>query len=115
MFVGTAKIGRIFGTSKKINDSIKIIVEHDGLPRDGDWCIVVYEGENGSVEWFIGGYVEERKYFYADYGYGGAVLDADKVVGWTYLLEDAHWDRGDSKEQDKVKYDPDSIKIEIKK
>lgn len=67
------------------------LVEYDGLPNDGDWCIVTWEDHNGNVDWFVGGYQAEHKQFYANFGFGGAVLKEESVVGWT-LLDEYRWD-----------------------
>ena len=39
-------------------------------------------------EWTIGGYNEAEKYFYANLGLGGMIVDTDEVVAWAELFKD---------------------------
>lgn len=66
------------------------IVEIEGYPPDDEWCIAVWRDRNDNVDIFVGGYDEERKIFYANFGLGGAVLDQEHVFAWT-LLNEHHW------------------------
>lgn len=57
-------------------------VEEHGMPEDMDWCFVAWKDSKGDIEWSTGGYSEDEKQFYANYGLGGLVLDEKNVIAW---------------------------------
>ena len=46
------------------------------------------ENAKDEYEWTVGGYNEAEKYFYANLGLGGMIVDADEVVAWAELFKD---------------------------
>lgn len=63
-------------------------VEEKGLPKDGTWCFLVWRSSDGELNWSAGGYNEKEKEFYISFGYGGLVLEAEKVVAWAVFFGD---------------------------
>lgn len=63
------------------------LVAEKGLPKDGEWCFVIYKTDT-SYDYSIGGYSEDEHQFYANFGYGGLVLDADSVIAWALFEQD---------------------------
>ena len=59
------------------------LVSEKGLPKDGTW-----KSAKDEYEWTIGGYNETEKYFYANLGLGGMIVDTDEVVAWAELFKD---------------------------
>ena len=64
------------------------LVSGKGLPKDGTWCFLVWKSAKDEYERTIGGYNEAEKYFYANLGLGGMIVDADEVVAWAELFKD---------------------------
>lgn len=66
-------------------------VEAEGLPEEEyTWCMIMWKCFDGSLDVFAGSYSKERQAFYADYGFGGAVLDGKRVLGWA-AFEECRW------------------------
>ena len=66
-------------------------VETDGLPEEEYiWCILMWKCHDGTLDMHVGSYFEEKKEFYVNFGLGGAVLDADSVIGWADFA-DCEW------------------------
>lgn len=66
-------------------------VSDEGYPEDGDICFIATKtGGDAADGWLVGGYNEDEKAFYADFGLGGMVADAEDVVFWA-LMEDAEF------------------------
>ena len=65
--------------------------EADGWPPDNEWCLVIWGENHEPPNVFVGGYSEENKNFYANFGLGGAVLDREHVMAWT-LLDRHRWE-----------------------
>ena len=59
----------------------------DGWPPDGEWCVCLFGEGKKKPEIFVGGFDQERRNFYANYGMGGAVLDQEDVAAWCLLYE----------------------------
>lgn len=66
----------------------RIKEQQRGLPKDGTWCFLVWKSAKDEYEWTIGGYNETEKYFYANLGLGGMIVDTDEVVAWAELFKD---------------------------
>ena len=49
---------------------------------------LVWKSAKDEYEWTIGGYNETEKYFYANLGLGGMIVDTDEVVAWAELFKD---------------------------
>ena len=64
--------------------------KHDGAPPDGEWCICLF-GHGKTPDVFVGGYDAKSKIFYANFGLGGAVLEAADVGAWIPISE-FKWD-----------------------
>ena len=64
------------------------LVSEKGLPKDGTWCFLVWKSAKDEYEWTIGGYNDAEKYFYANLGSGGMIVDTDEVVAWAELFKD---------------------------
>lgn len=77
--------------------------EVDGWPDDGEWCVVLFGEDDEPPEVFVGGYDEERKRFYANFGLGGAVLDQEDAVVWI-SIRDHRWES--SMTEDEVELTP---------
>lgn len=67
-------------------------VEEEGYPKDDCmWCILMLKSDDGSLDVFAGGYNEHTQEFYANFGFGGAVIEAESVVGWV-PFEECEWE-----------------------
>ena len=49
---------------------------------------MVWKSAKDEYEWTIGGYNDAEKYFYANLGSGGMIVDTDEVVAWAELFKD---------------------------
>lgn len=66
-------------------------VSDEGYPEDGDICFIVTKTDGDAPDcWLVGGYNEDENAFYADFGLGGMVADAEDVTSWA-LMEDAEF------------------------
>ena len=69
----------------------------DGWPPEWEWCMVIWGVDaDATPDVFVGGYSEEKKAFYANFGMGGAVLDREQVIAWT-LLSEHRWEGVEAK------------------
>lgn len=64
------------------------LVSEKGLPEDGEFCFLVWKSDDGKYNWSVGGYDEKEKEFYIDFGYGGLVLEAERIVAWAEFFGD---------------------------
>lgn len=64
------------------------LVSEKGLPKDGEWCFLVWKSSTGEIDWSVGGYSESEKTFYVNFGLGGLVLDAELVLAWAVFFGD---------------------------
>ena len=46
-------------------------------------------------DWFVGGYNEEHKQFWVNFGYGGAVVDEADVIAWAEFENDKYLRRNE--------------------
>lgn len=58
------------------------LVSEYGYPDDHEWCIYAWQTINGDIEWAVGGYNADNRYFYADYGSGLSINEAESVLAW---------------------------------
>ena len=77
-------------------------VEVDGYPSDAEWCVALWKADNGEIEIFVGGYSEEKKTFYANFGLGGAVLDQEHICAWTPLYGEYRLELGEKIPDDEI-------------
>lgn len=61
--------------------------QYNEYPEDGEWCVCLFGEGKKPPEVFVGGYDEERKLFYANFGLGGAILDQDDCGAWMPIRE----------------------------
>jgi hypothetical protein len=57
-------------------------VKDVGMPKDGDFCFVIFGSEKDGYAWNVGGYHEEKELFYVNLGLGGMVIQKEKVIAW---------------------------------
>lgn len=61
-------------------------VSDEGYPEDGDVCFIATKTDGDAPDgWLIGGYNEDENVFYADFGLGGMVTDAEDVIFWAHM------------------------------
>ena len=70
---------------EKFDFSIKnwSLVSEKGLPKDGEWCFLIWVKQNGEFDWSMGGYSEKESQFYVNFGFGGATLPEQEVYAWS--------------------------------
>ena len=62
-----------------------VLNQNGNEPIDCEWYFVIYQSKDGEYVNFVGGYFEERKEFYANFGLGGAVLGLKDAIAWISL------------------------------
>lgn len=67
-------------------------VEEEGYPEDEfDWCLLMWKTKDGSLDLFVGSYNEKEEEFYVNFGFGGAILERESVIGWV-PFEECKWE-----------------------
>lgn len=55
------------------------------MPEEITACILIWKNHRGEYTISFGGYDEDTKQFYVDYGFGGMVLELENVIAWKDL------------------------------
>lgn len=59
------------------------VVSEKGYPEEYSWCFLILKTEaEGEYDYFVGGYIPDRKCFWVNFGLGGAVVDDNEVFAW---------------------------------